>query len=178
MFHLIAPSEAVRTTWLAGIKDVFANVGKKATDARDSKERKSLARQGSLPPQPSPTPSAADVVVPAPVPVPGPDSELTADSAKKLQLEIAIPADAADSEKFTPRPDPVNGDAVAPADRPSALDAPGSSLLSPTAAAAVATLHHDEAVVKSKTSLLEVRPSLHCICRHQPHSCAEGVCVV
>ena len=37
--HLIAPSEGVRTTWLAGIKDAFANVGKKATDARDSKDR-------------------------------------------------------------------------------------------------------------------------------------------
>ena len=34
----LAVLAGIFTVWLAGIKDVFANVGKKATDARDSKE--------------------------------------------------------------------------------------------------------------------------------------------
>jgi len=36
--HLIAPSEAVRATWVQGIWDVFANGGKKVIDDRDSND--------------------------------------------------------------------------------------------------------------------------------------------
>ena len=96
--HLIAPSEAVRTTWLAGIKDVFANVGKKATDARDSKDRKS--RQ-SLPPQPTPSPTSSAALITASVPafaVPEP-----APQPVKPHLEVVVPGDVADGG-FTPPP--------------------------------------------------------------------------
>ena len=152
--HLIAPSEAVRTTWLAGIRDVFANVGKKASDQRDSKDRKSLERaRQSLPPAQPAAAVLPTAVAPAPAPVPAP---APAAAPAKPALAVVVPAEpSADLASFTPRPDPTTAAAVAPADRPSPLDVDGSSLLSPTTAAAVASLRKDEPVVKTKTSLLE-----------------------
>ena len=154
--HLIAPSEAVRTTWLAGIRDVFANVGKKASDQKDSKERKSLERGGTRSSFSAAQPAAA-AAVPAPAAAARPATPAAAPiAALNPPLAVIVPSDPSpDLSSFTPRPDPPTAAPIAPADRPSPLEVVGSSLLSPTTSAAISSLHKDEAVVKSKTSLLE-----------------------
>ena len=170
--HLIAPSEAVRTTWLAGIKDAFANVGKKATDARDSKDRSKpssadrskpssaerASQRGSLAAAAAPAPVLADVspsLILVPAATVAPVLQPT-----KPQLIVVPPVDqdSADlaSDAFSPRPSPATS-AIPPADRPNVLTNPGSALTSPTTAAAVASIHSQmaEAPPKSKISLLE-----------------------
>ena len=172
--HLIAPSEAVRTTWLAGIKDAFANVGKKATDARDSKDRSkpssadrsrpasierartsTTASAASTATTAAAVPAASVVPIAVLAPAPTPVSQ-----AVRPQLAVVPPVvqdnvEPASDVFFSPRPDPEP--VVAPADRPNLLLQPRSALLSPTTSAAIATIHSQmgELQPKSKTSLLE-----------------------
>ena len=168
--HLVAPSEAVRTTWLAGIKDVFANVGKISKDSKDRKSgppsldraaSRQTAAAAAVAATPSPPPAAASgaVFAPAgsftPIAVVAPASPTAAAVSAKPQLTVTPPSEqAASIDYFTPRAEPAQP-VIPPADRPSALDAPDSAFSSPTTAAAVASLHHEPAVVRSKTSLLE-----------------------